>query len=104
MEDLHEKFPGNRDLVDKVFGEWKDKHEQIMEKAGKFKALLLSRYGRYQLPYNKLMKKAKKYAKKYNLSDQEFSEFMDQVMETKEYAPVGWSIPNTKMAKLLGVF
>ena len=52
-----------------------ERHELVMKKAKKFAKLIKESFGLDKLPYHILLEKSKIFKKKYNLSDEEFTEF-----------------------------
>jgi hypothetical protein len=92
---------GDTKLVEKVFEAYKDRKDLITKKARKFKELLSSKYFNLSLP--SLLEKARKYAKKYDLSDDEFSAFFNLAITDKSYASQNmYNQPITPMSKILG--
>ncbi|QKF93875.1 major core protein 4b [Fadolivirus algeromassiliense] len=98
---LKAKFPNNADLVEKVMDAYKDKLQYIFKKAKKFKQVLYDRYAGLNLPVGELMRKAKKYQRKYKLSEAEFDMFQILVLTDKSSKYMA-SVPTTKIAKTLG--
>ncbi len=62
-------------IILKIFDVYKKSQHFIMKKAKKFKQLLIDRY-KYTLPAHEIIRKARKYKKKYELTDAEFSMFV----------------------------
>jgi hypothetical protein len=63
------------DVVDQIREKFIDTHREIRKKAKKFAHLINQKYGQRNYPLHKLLKQARKYKDKYNLSDEEFEEF-----------------------------
>lgn len=93
----------DQEVADAIFDAYKEKLSYIMKKARKFKQVMLDRYGPRNLPFNELMKKAKKYQQKLKLNDDEFNMFVTLVYSEKsaQQDPM-MSLPTTKMSKALG--
>lgn len=98
---LKAKYGNNTDLMDKILDAYKEKLQRIYKKAKKFKQVLLDRYAGLNLPYGEMMRKAKKYQKKYKFTDDEFEMFM-MLMMTDKSLKYATTVPSTKMAKTLG--
>ena len=98
---LRKKYPDDMKKVNEAMDAYKDALQRIFKKAKKFKQVLLDRYATYQLPLGELMKKAKKYAKKYKFSDEEFGMFI-LLVTTEHDSKYALTIPTSKMAKTLG--
>ncbi|AYV84753.1 MAG: P4B major core protein [Hyperionvirus sp.] len=98
---IREKF-GDAKVAEKVFDAYKERKNLISKKANKFKMLLLShpKYSTLALPA--LLEKAKKYKKKYGLSDDEFHAFMNLAITDKSFANNVYNQPTTPMSKTLG--
>jgi hypothetical protein len=101
MSSLRSKFQ-DLDMANAIFDAYKERLEQITRKARKFKRAIVDRYSALNLPFNELMRKAKKYAAKYNLSDNEFRMFFDLSITDKDLTMKQFSLPSTKMTKALG--
>lgn len=98
---LKAKYPNNAELVEKVMEAYKDKLQYIYKKARKFKQVLYDRYAGLNLPVGDLMRKAKKYQRKYKLSEAEFDMFQILVLTDKSSKYMS-TVPTTKIAKTLG--
>lgn len=99
---LKGKFGSNDELIEAVFDGYKEKLNMIQKKALKFKQLMHDRYSRYNFTFPQLFKKAKKYKKRYQLTDDEFQIFMQHAMSDKSFGSSVVNLPNTSMAKTLG--
>jgi hypothetical protein len=90
-------------LVEVVYDYYKKRLEQIKQKANKFKRALLHKYGMANLSIDQLVDKAKKYTKKYDLSDGEFNMFMGLLQsDTTHPYNSRFNIPSTPMSRTLG--
>lgn len=90
-------------VVEAVFDQYKKRLEAIKPHALKFKNALLSKYSTAGLSLAQLIEKGRKYKKKYDLSDGEFSMFINLVLSDRTYAyPNMYNIPSTSMSKTLG--
>lgn len=92
----------DQEMVDAIFDGYKDRLEYITKKARKFKQLIYDKYSKYNLPYPKLLKKAQKYAKRYELADDEFQLFLNYSFNDGKYSSNVVNLPNTAMSKTLG--
>lgn len=102
LSELKQKY-GNEGAVEKVFDAYKERQTMIFRKARKFKQLILARYSRYNLTSPQLLKKARKYQKKYDLSDDEFNVFLRIALTDKHVIGASSTmLPNTAMSKTLG--
>lgn len=99
---IKSKYGNNPELFEKIMDAYKDKLHRIYKKARKFKQLLYDRYAGLNIPYGEMLKKAKKYQKKYKFTDDEFNMFTILAMTDKSNKYTSFSLPSTKMAKALG--
>src|SRR5579863_4542672 len=101
---LKEKYGDkNTKLVDDIMDAYKKKMEYIYRKVKKFKTILLNKYHTLALNNVELLRKAKKYQRKYKLSDDEFDMFIILLKtDTSHKYNFGAQIPTTTMAKTLG--
>jgi hypothetical protein len=92
---------GNSGAVEKAFDLFKERLTYIRSKAQKFKDLIFSKYS--TLPLSSLIEKAKKFKGKYELSDEEFSAFINLALNDKTYSSINqYNLPNTQLGKLFG--
>jgi len=90
-------------LVEKIQRAYLEKHHHISKKAKKFAQLIREKYSNQQYPFHVLLEKARLYKQKYNLSEDEFTEF--QRIYEQELVGVGSNevmLPMTNMMKMLG--
>jgi len=99
LRTLREKY-GDTKMVEKVFDAYKERKDLIAKKARKFKELLSSKYFNLALPA--LIEKAKKYKRKYQLTDDEFNAFINLALSDKAFAMNMYNQPTTPMSKALG--
>ena len=85
-----------------VFQAYKERRDMVERKGQKFANLMRARYGSKNLPYSRYEKKALKYKKKYNLSDDEFAVFKRVALTGRTNLTNMYNLPNTSMAKTLG--
>jgi len=90
-------------LVEKIQRAYLEKHHHISKKAKKFAQLIREKYSNQQYPFHVLLEKARLYKQKYNLSEDEFTEFQ----RIYEQELVGLKsnevmLPMTNMMKMLG--
>lgn len=98
---FRDKFPNDPKTAEKAFEMYKERLTLVTKKAQKFKNLIFSKYSTLALP--SLLEKAKKFKKKYDLNDDEFSAFINMAINDKSYAAINqYNQPNTPMSKLLG--
>jgi len=97
---LRRKYTDEQIII-KIFDEFKKAQKFILDKARKFRHLLLEKYS-YTLPAHEIVRKAERFKKKYEMTDSEFAMFLKFVMTDKEYISGIQSLPNTKMSKTLG--
>ena len=93
----------DQDLVDKIQALYLEKYQKIVKKAKKFAKLIREKYSNSNYPFHQLLEKALLYKKKHNLSEEEFAEFK----RIYEQELVGTNsndvlIPTTNMMKVLG--
>lgn len=98
---LKAKYGNNQDLMDKVMDGYKSKLQYIYKKANKFKRVLYDKYNSFNLSYGEMLRKAKKYQKKYKFTDDEFDMFI-MLTRTDKASKYVDNISTTKMAKTLG--
>jgi len=100
MRLLRDKYNDPK-VVEKMFDIYKERKNLVAKKAQKFKNLIFSKYSALPLP--QLLEKAKKFKKRYELSDDEFHAFINMAINDKSFAPFNqYNQPNTPMSKLLG--
>ena len=102
LAQLRAKYGNDQKMVEAVFDGFKDRKEFIDKKARKFKQLMFDRYSRHNLTFPQLMKKARKYKARYDLSEDEFEVFMLSALNDKAYSSQAVNLPNTAMSKTLG--
>lgn len=90
------------DIVDAIFDGFKKRQKLINKKARKFKQLIFDRYAVQNLPFHEIVRKAKKYSKKYKMTDDEFQMFFNLAITDKNTMGIRFNIPNTKISKALG--
>ena len=102
IQKLKNKY-NDGELVEQITAAFAEKQKQINKKASKFAKLIREKYANSNYPFHKLLERAKKYKKKYDLSDSEFEEFKRQYeMELAGYDRPDVYIPQTNMSKILG--
>lgn len=101
---IKSRFGNNPDLMNAIYEGYKEKFRFLLKKANKFKTSVYSKYGGTDgaLSQADLVRKAKKYASKYKLSDDDFNMFF--ILVTKDRHPLSslYSVPNSKMAQTFG--
>src|SRR5277367_5704249 len=75
ISDLRSKYK-DEDLVQKYFEAYKEEREHIEKRARKFRNVIMMKYAGQGLSFPDLIKKAKKYARKYKITDDEFDVFL----------------------------
>lgn len=102
MNALKQKH-GNAEQAAESFGKYKDCRSFIEKKAHKFKNLIFTKYS--TLALTPLLEKARKYSKKYGLSQDVFNAFIQLALNDENYASINkYNQPNTPMSKALGYF
>lgn len=103
LQQLRNKYK-DEELVNAIFDNYKDRLKFLSAKARKFKQLIYDKYAPQNIAYEELIKKAKRYAKKYELSDDEFQMFITLSLTdrgiTGDFGT--YSLPTTEMARTLG--
>lgn len=91
-------------IVEATFDYYKKRLEHIKAKANKFKQALLRKYGLANLSTKQLIEKAKKYTKKYELSEGEFQMFINLLLSDESHPQYRsmFNIPATPMSRTLG--
>lgn len=102
LSQLRKSLPDAK-VVDAVFDYYKKRLEHIKVKSNKFKQALLRKYAMSNLTTKQIIEKAKKYTKKYDLSEGEFSMFINLLLndQTQPYHSI-FNIPSTPMSRTLG--
>ena len=101
LANLRGKFK-DPELVNAIFDHYKSRLEEVQKTARKFRQVLFDRYSSQQLPFPKLLKKAMKYKKKYDLSDDEFQIFLNDALSSKQNTTNMYNLPNTRISRTLG--
>lgn len=98
--EIRQKYPDAK-VAEKVFDLYKDRMALVTKKAYKFKNLIFSNYSHLALP--SLLEKARKFKKKYELSDDEFHAFINLAISDRSLGQFNqYNQPNTPISKLLG--
>jgi hypothetical protein len=100
LQKLRYKYKDS-DMIDAIFDAYKERQEHILKKVRKFKQLIYDRYAPLGLSFEEMLKKAKKYQKKYKLTDDEFHYFVTLSLSDKG-SMSQYHFPNTALAKTLG--
>jgi hypothetical protein len=100
ISQLRKEHPNDEEFVHKMFEAYKNRMEFMRKKAGKFKALIFSKYANLPLP--QVLEKAKKFKRKYEFSDDEFHTFITMVLNDKTFASNTLNVPTGAMSKTLG--
>jgi len=99
---LRNKY-NDEELVEEIKEAFVERQGKIKKRATKFASLIREKYANTNYPFHKLLAKALKYKKKYNLSDDEFEEFKRQFeQELAGYKRPDVYLPRTNLAKVLG--
>lgn len=99
---LREKYDDEK-LVDQIQSMYLEQHNKIVKKAKKFAKLIREKYSDTSYPFHVLLNKAMLYKKKHNLSDEQFAEFKriyEQDLAGEASPEV--AVPITNMMKVLG--
>ena len=100
MASLKSKYGKDVDKINEIYDTWKTMKDHMIRKAEKFRKIMFAKYG--DLPFNTIVKKAKKYAKKYKLSDDVFNYFFHLATTSGINDAIITNLPNTKISKMLG--
>lgn len=100
MASLKAKYGKDNDKINEIYDTFKEMKDHMVKKAEKFRGLIFKRYG--DLPFNAILKKAKKYAKKYKISDDVFNYFFHLATTNGINDAIITNLPNTKISKALG--
>ena len=94
----------DEDLVNEIQQIFMHRYKSLKKRAHKFADLFRKRYGSDEKPYHELLNKARSYAKRHDITDDEFAEF--QRIYEQELAGTDKQeenvIPMTKLMKILG--
>jgi len=89
-------------MIDAIFGAYKERQATILHKAKKFKQKMFTRYSAAELSPKVLMQKAKKYQQQAGLNDDEFNMFVNLLyVEQSPYSKF-MTQPATKISRTLG--
>lgn len=100
--ELQSKY-GDGPFITAVLSEYQKRKEKIENKAKKFVDVLKFKYGSRRLPYSELIRKAKKYQTKYDLSNEEYSMFLNLASSDETYgSQLMYQFPNSEMGRTLG--
>jgi len=101
IEQLKNKY-NDVEIVDKIQKVFLERYNKINKKAKKFAFLIKTKYDSTVYPYHVLLEKARKFKDKYNLTNEEFSEF--QRIFEKEMAGKSTSmiLPDNQIKKMFG--
>lgn len=101
---LRHKY-GDDELVEKIRTVFSHRHNQIVKSAKRFADAVRRKYGATNTPYHMLLQKARLHARKYKMSDAEFSEFtrmFEQELSGTADRRREVVVPVTNMMKVLG--
>jgi len=99
LKTLRERY-GDK-FTEKIFDVYKERKRLIEKKASKFASLMFTKYTNLGLPA--LLEKARKYKKKYELSEAEFAAFISHSLNNKKFVETNlYNQPTTPMSKTLG--
>jgi hypothetical protein len=101
LSKLRNKYSDDRMVAEK-FAEYRNDLERIKKKAYKFKEAYYNKYGTFEVSQKK-MSKARKLAKKYNFTDEEFECFFRYALADNRLNTTNkLNVPNTEMSRTLG--
>lgn len=90
-------------IVQERFDQYKTMLERLKKKAYRFKEKIYNKYGGFNLAFPVLVKKAKKFIKKYSFSEEEFDCFLRFALADSRLNSTNiFNVPNTEMSKTLG--
>ncbi len=91
------------ELFQKHLDIYKDELEVLQKRAGKFKTVIMQKYLTRNLSFAEIVGKAKKYARKYKITDDEFDIFLKLALADPTLNKTNiYNIPNTTMSKTFG--
>jgi hypothetical protein len=102
LNHVRDKYKNDAAFRDAIHDALADRLEKIKKVALKFKGRIDEKYGNLQLSASELIHKGKKYAKKYNIHDDELNTFINYVLSDKGPVNATYNVPNTPFAKMLG--
>jgi hypothetical protein len=100
MSALKRKYGKDTDKIYEIYDNFKSMKDHMVRKAEKFRRVIYDRYG--VLPFDSIFKKAKKYAKKYKISDDVFNYFFHLATTDRINQEIMSNLPNTKISQALG--
>lgn len=102
IEYLKNKYNNDTEIVEKIQKMFLEKYNKINKKAKKFAFLIKTKYDTSLYPYHVLLDKARKFKEKYNLSNEEYAEFL-RIFE-KEMAGKSTDLimPDNQIKKIFG--
>ena len=100
LMDLRQKY-GDGKTFDAIYEAYKSRQEEIVKIARKFKRVIYDRYNPHSMTLSHLVKKARKWVKKYNIDRAEFDFFVNSVISDR-LASGSMSLPYTQMSKTFG--
>lgn len=103
--ELTKKYGDDRKLIDAIYDAYKIRMKTLTKYAQKFKELFLAKYGSLNLSTGDMIKKAKKFARRNKISDDQFNAFVKMIMDPSYYKQGFnnfYGIANTPIAKTLG--
>lgn len=99
---LREKYDDEK-LVDQIQTMYLEQHNKIVKKAKKFAKLIREKYSDSTYPFHVLLNKALLYKKKHNLSEEQFAEFKRiYEQDLAGHSSPDVAVPITNMMKVLG--
>jgi hypothetical protein len=101
LQQLKSKYKDEK-MIQNIFDAYKDRLKFVTKKARRFRTLIVNKYAPLQLSFDEIIRKAKKYARKYKIADDEFEMFLNLSMKERTFGHGLWELPNTEMSKLFG--
>lgn len=102
LADLRSKYNDDQ-FINAVTDKLRERNDFLKKKAKKFQVLLKSKYANRDLTHSDIIRKAKKYQKKYDLTNDEYNMFIVQVFQDTSYGTQSlYNIPSNEMSKTLG--
>lgn len=102
LADLRAKYNDDQ-FIYAVTDKLREKNDFLKRKAKKFQTLLKSKYVNRDLTHSDIIRKAKKYQKKYDLTNDDFNMFLTLIFQDHSYGSQNlYNIPNNEMSKALG--
>jgi len=102
LEYLKSKYSNETELVDKIQKAFLERYNKINKKAKKFAFLIKTKYDTSLYPYHVLLDKARKFKDKYNLTNEEYAEFIRIFEKEMAGKTTEMILPDNQIKKIFG--